>query len=314
LDRLREIEIFVAVAEAGGFARAARRLRLSPPAVTRAVAALEARLGGSVFQRTTRSLTITEVGQRFLETARRILADLDAAEKEAVGTTTTPQGHLSVTASTSFGRSAVAPVVGAFLDAHPRVTVSLLLLDRVVNLVEEGIDVAVRIGELPSSSLIARRIGTVRRLLVASPDYLARRGAPSTPQDLRLHAVIAFTGLMHDRTWRFAGGGGAGAVSVEPRVEVNDALAAVAAAEAGGGITVALSYMVADAIRSGRLVAVLDAVVPPPFPVHLVHPESRLVSPKLRAFVDFAAPRLRAVLERHAIAGGPDGTADQPAP
>lgn len=311
MDRLHEIEVFVAVAEAGGFARAARRLRLSPPAVTRAVAALEERLGARVFERTTRSLVITEVGRRFLETARRILADLDAAEKEAVGTTTMPQGHLTVTASPAFGRSVVAPVVGAFLDRHPRVTVSLLLLDRLANLVEEGIDVAVRIAHLPNSSLIARRVGAVRRLLVASPDYLARRGVPRTPQDLRLHAVIAFTGLMPDRAWRYADGTATGTVSFMPRLEVNDALAAVAAAEAGEGITVSLSYMVADAIRAGRLVPVLDAHAPPPVPVHVVHPGSRLVSPKLRAFVDFAAPRLRETLERRGL-GGEDGPAVQP--
>jgi DNA-binding transcriptional LysR family regulator len=305
MDRLHEIEVFVAVAEAGGFAKAARRLRLSPPAVTRAVAALEERLGARVFQRTTRNLVITEVGRRFLETARRILADLDAAEKEAVGTTTVPQGHLTVTASPAFGRAMVAPVVGAFLDRHPRVTVSLLLLDRLANLVDEGIDVAVRIAHLPNSSLVARKVGMVRRLLVASPDYLARRGVPRTPHDLRLHAVVAFTGLMPDRAWRYADGTSTGTVSFMPRLEVNDALAAVAAAEAGEGITVSLSYMVADAIRAGRLVPVLDAFAPPPVPVHLVHPESRLVSPRIRAFVDFAAPLLKERLERRGLDGQP---------
>ena len=173
MDRLHEIEVFVAVAEAGSFAKAGRRLHVSPPAVTRAISALEDRLGARVFNRTTRSLMITDVGQRFLESARRILADLDTAEMEAVGETISPQGHLTLTASVTFVRSALAPVVSDFLSRYPRVAASVLLLDRVVNLVEEGVDVAVRIGHLPDSSLVARRVGAVHRILVASPDYLA---------------------------------------------------------------------------------------------------------------------------------------------
>lgn len=297
MDRLHELEVFVAAADAGSFAKAGTRLRLSPPAVTRAISALEERLGARVFNRTTRSLTITDVGQRFLESARRILADLDSAEKEAVGETAVPNGHLTLTASVTFGRSALAPVVCAFLNQHPRVTVSVLLLDRVANLVEEGIDLAVRIGPLPDSSLVAKKIGTVRRILVASPDYLARRGVPRTPADLRLHSMIAFTGLMPNKEWRFLDGNKGNSVSFVPRLEINDAVASIAAAETGDGITVALSYMVADKIRDGRLAPVLDSFTPPPVPVHLVYPQSRLISSRLRAFVDFAAPRLRATLD-----------------
>jgi DNA-binding transcriptional LysR family regulator len=297
MDRLHELEVFVAVADAGGFAKAGARLRLSPPAVTRAIAALEGRLGARVFTRTTRSLTITDVGQRFLDSARRVLADLDAAEREAVGATAAPQGHLTVTASVTFGRSALAPVVSAFLDQHPRVSVSVVLLDRVANLVEEGIDVAVRIGALPDSSLVARRVGAVRRILVASPDYLARRGSPTAPAQLKRHDVIAFTGLMPSREWRFLDGRSGASVSFSPRLEINDAVCALAAAERGEGVTIALSYMVAGQVRSGRLVPVLDAFTPPPVPVHLVHAQNRLTAPKLRAFVDFAAPRLKAALD-----------------
>lgn len=297
MDRLHELEVFVAAADAGSFAKAGTRLRLSPPAVTRAISALEERLGARVFNRTTRSLTITDVGQRFLESARRILADLDSAEKEAVGETAVPNGHLTLTASVTFGRSALAPVVCAFLNQHPRVTVSVLLLDRVANLVEEGIDLAVRIGPLPDSSLVAKKIGTVRRILVSSPDYLARRGVPRTPADLRLHSMIAFTGLMPNKEWRFLDGNKGNSVSFAPRLEINDAVASIAAAETGDGITVALSYMVADKIRDGRLAPVLDSFTPPPVPVHLVYPQSRLISSRLRAFVDFAAPRLRATLD-----------------
>ena len=301
MDRLHELEVFVAVADAGSFAKAGNRLRLSPPAVTRAISALEDRLGARVFNRTTRSLTITEVGQRFLESAKRVLNDLDTAEKEAIGETAVPHGHLTITASVTFGRSALAPVVGDFLNQHPRISVSVLLLDRITNLVEEGIDLAVRIGPLPDSSLIAKRIGTVRRVLVASPAYLAQRGKPQTPADLRLHSMIAFTGLMPNREWRFLDGRSGNSVSFMPRLEINDAVSSIAAAETGDGITIALSYMVAEKINEGRLVTVLDEFTPPAVPVSLVYPQSRLISPKVRTFVDFATPRLRATVDSLAI-------------
>ncbi|MCR4377477.1 MAG: LysR substrate-binding domain-containing protein [Rhodospirillales bacterium] len=297
MDRLHEIEVFIAVAEAGSFTKAGARLRLSPPAVTRAISALEDRLGARVFNRTTRSLTITDVGQRFLESARRVLTDLDTAEKEAVGEAAMPQGHLTITASVTFGRSSLAPVVCDFLSQHPRVTASVLLLDRIVNLVEEGIDVAVRIGHLPNTNLIAKRIGAVHRVLVASPDYLEKCGAPTSPADLRFHSVISFTGLMPNREWRFLKGQKFGSVSLHPTFEVNDATAAIQAAEMGHGITVALSYMVNDQIRDKKLVPVLDTFALPPQPVHLVYPHARLVAPKVRAFIDYAAPRLKTVLD-----------------
>lgn len=298
MDRLHEIVVFSAVAGAGSFAKAGARLRLSPPAVTRAISALERRLGARVFNRTTRSLTITDVGQRFLVSARRVLADLDVAEKDAVGEAATPQGHLAVTASVTFGRSALASVVCGFLDQHPRVTASVLLLDRVVNLVEEGIDVAVRIGDLPDSSLVARRIGAVHQVLVASPDYLARRGRPASPADLRGHSVLAFVGLMPNREWRFVDGQKPGSVSLQPTFEINDAVAAIQAAETGHGITVALSYMVSDQIRRGTLASVLDDFTPPPQPVHLVYPFARLLAPTIRAFIDYSTPRLQDALEQ----------------
>jgi DNA-binding transcriptional LysR family regulator len=301
MNRMHEIEVFIAVAEAGSFAGAARRLHLSPPAVTRAIAALEDRLGARVFQRTTRNVTITDIGARFLEVARRVLSDLEAAEREAMGETTVPQGHLTLTASVTFGRSALAPVVGAFLAGHPRVSVSVLLLDRVVNLVEEGVDLAVRIGDLPESRLIAKRFGTVHRILVASPAYLAAHGTPRAPADLRSHAVIAFTGLMPNREWRYRNGQRTASVALAPRLEINDAVAAIDAAILDQGITTALSYMVAGHIRAGRLVPVLQEFTLPPQPVHLVYPEARLMTPKLRAFLDFAAPRLKSALEDLAL-------------
>lgn len=301
MDRLRDLEVFVAVADAGSLAGAGARLRLSPPAVTRAIAALERRLGGRLFNRTTRSLAITDMGRRFLAHARRLLADLELAEKEAVGEAATPQGALTITAPVTFGRLILTPTVGAFLDTQPLVTVSMLLLDRVANLIEEGIDLAVRIGALPSSALMARKVGSVRRILVASPGYLARHGAPARPAELRPHALVAFTGLMQNREWRFVDGKKSGGVAIAPRLEVNDAMAAIAAAEAGDGITITLSYMVADKIRAGQLVPVLEEFAPPPVPVHLVYPESRLIAPKLRAFVDFATLHLRDALEQREV-------------
>jgi DNA-binding transcriptional LysR family regulator len=295
MDRLREMEVFLEIAEAGSFAEAARRLRLSPPAVTRLVASLEQRLGTRLITRTTRSMRLTEAGERFRVDAGRILADLAAAENEAAGETAAPRGTLAITAPTSFGRMVVAPVVARFLARHPEVSANLLLVDRVVNLVEEGMDVGLRIGELPDSRLIARRVGEVRRVLVASPAYLARHGAPDAPQALKDHTFIAFTGLMRTRGLGF-GPGAAHHVALAPRLEVNDAAAAIALAEAGDGITVALSYMVRDALAAGRLREVLADPPEPPRPVQLIYPETRLLSPAVRAFVDLAAPAITAHL------------------
>jgi DNA-binding transcriptional LysR family regulator len=298
MDRLHEMAVFVAVADAGSLARAAARLRVSPPAVTRAVSSLETRLGARLLNRTTRSLRLTEAGLRFLESARRLLAEVEAAERGAAGEGAAPAGHLTITGPVTFGRWALAPVAAAFLREHPRVTASLLLLDRLVNLIEEGVDLAVRIGQLPDSTLVARRIGEVQRVLVASPGYLAAHGEPLAPADLARHAFVAFTGLMPNREWRYVDGATAGHVALQPRLELNDATAAIEAAEAGAGVTVAGSYMVAERIAAGRLVPVLGRYAPPPIAVQLVHPQSRLVAPKVRAFLDFAGPRLEEVLRR----------------
>lgn len=292
MDRLQEIEVFVAVAETGGLSRAATRLRFSPPAVTRTLASLEDRLGVRLFHRTTRSLTITEAGQRFLDRSRRILADLEDAQADAAGEASVPRGHLTITASVTFGRAILAPIICDFLRENRKVTVSALFMDRVVNLVDEGIDIAVRIGELPESGLIARKLGSVRRLLVASPGYLRRQGSPAIPGDLGQHSLIAFTGLMPLHEWRHQTGGKPQSIALSPAFEVNDALAALQAAEAGHGVSPALSYMVADQLDDGRLVEVLAEYSLPPVPVHIVHASPRLVAPKVRAFIDFATPLL----------------------
>ncbi|MBI3676483.1 MAG: LysR family transcriptional regulator [Proteobacteria bacterium] len=297
MDRFHELQVFIAAADTGSFAKAGAKLRISPPSVTRTISSLEDRIGTRLFNRTTRSLSLTEPGLRFLDHARRLLSDLDNAEIDAAGESTTPTGHLTIGASVTFGRAIVAPLMTAFLTAHPRITVSVLLQDRVADLVTDGIDVAIRISHLPDSTLVAKRIGDVRRVLVASPAYLARRGVPAHPRELKLHSTIAFTGLMQNREWRFVNGEANATVQLSPTLEINDAVAAIAAAKAGDGITIALSYMVAEAIEAGTLVPVLDTFAPPAVPVHLVYPHSPIVAPKVRAFVDFAAPRLKKRLD-----------------
>jgi DNA-binding transcriptional LysR family regulator len=286
------MEVFAAVADAGSFARAARRLHLSPAAATRAVAALEDRLGVRLLNRTTRSLSLTEPGLGYLASVRRTLADLEEAERLAAGVAGTPQGHLRLTAPVTFGRMHLMPVLADFLRAQPRLTATVTVLDRVANLVEEGFDAAVRIAQLPDSTIVARRIGEVRRLLVAAPAYLARRGTPWDPGDLARHDLVAFEGMFPGGEWRHLRDGRPHAVAIHARLAVNDALAAIAAAERGEGITAALSYMVAPQLAAGTLVTVLEELAPPPVPVQLVYPQSRLVAAKVRAFVDFAAPRL----------------------
>ena len=296
MDRLREIEIFVAVVEAGGLASGGRRFGMSAPAVSRGLASLEQRLGVRLLHRTTRRISLTEAGARYLDATRRLLEDLRAAEQDAAGEAEAPRGHLNITASVTFGRTALAPVLRSFLAAYPEITISALLLDRVGNLVEEGIDVAVRIGDLADSSMVARRVGEIRRILVAAPEYLSQRGLPQRPADLRDHAVIAFSGLMPHGEWRHVVNGTGRSQTVTPRLEINDAMTCIDAARQSEGITIALSYMVADDLRAGTLVPVLDAFTPPAVPIHLVHPASRLVAPKLRAFLDHAAPSLQKAL------------------
>ncbi len=292
MDRLRGMEVFAAVAEERSFAAAARRLRLSPAAVTRAVAGLEDRLGVRLLNRTTRSLSLTEPGLGFLTAVRRMLGDLEEAERLAAGTSGIPRGYLRVTAPVTFGRMHLMPVLAAFLGQQPLLTASLTVLDRVANLIEEGFDVAVRIAQLPDSTMVARRIGEVRRLLVAAPGYLERHGTPRTIDDLAAHEVVAFGGMFPGGTWRYERDGRSQTIELAPRLAVNDAAAAIAAAERGEGITGVLSYMVAPQLAAGTLVPLLAELSPPAVPVQIVYPQSRLVAAKVRAFVDFAAPRL----------------------
>jgi DNA-binding transcriptional LysR family regulator len=291
VDRLDAMTVFVAAVEHGSLAAAARKLRRSPAAITRQLAALEAHLGVELLRRTTRALKLTEAGEQYLGACRRILAQLADAERVAGGERVVPRGVLAITAPIALGHLHVQPIVDAFLAAHAEVRARVVLVDHVVHLVDADIDVAVRIGALPDSELLASRVGEVRRIACASPAYLALRRAPRQPAELDRPACIAFTQLVGD-TWTFA----RERVAIAPRLTVNTADAAIASARAGHGITCVLSYQVAADLRAGTLVRVLEAHEPPAMPVHLVYSSASALAAKVRAFVDFAAPRLRAAL------------------
>ncbi len=294
MDRFHQMQVYVAVAEEQGFAAAARRLQLSPPAVTRAVAGLEEVLGVKLLDRTTRYVRATEAGQRYLEDARQILADLDSADEAAAGINAEPRGHLAVTAPVLFGQKFVVPGIVDYLERYPGMEVDAVFLDRVVNLLEEGLDVGVRIGELPDSSMRALRVGTVRSVVVASPAYLERRGAPKVPQEVLEHSVIASSAGNFGAGWRFSKAIGEHPLKVQPRLTVTTNDAAVAAAVEGFGMTRLLSYQVAGEIEAGQLEILLEDFEPAPSPIHIVHREGRYSSAKVRAFIDLMAERLRA--------------------
>jgi DNA-binding transcriptional LysR family regulator len=285
VDRFEAITIFVAVCDANGFAPAARRLGISPSVVTRQVASLEDHLGVRLLQRTTRSLRLTEAGARFIERARRILADLDEAQLSAQGETAEPRGMLSVSAPVLFGRMHVAPLVSEFMRKYPQVRVQLHLSDHIANLVEDGLDVAIRIGHLPDSQLIARRLGVTRRIIVGSPGYLKRRGTPRHPSDLAAHDMIAFTALL-PLDWSFVENDTDLRVRVAARYATNSGDAAVEYALKSGGLTAALCYQVRHALEDKSLVEVLAPFAPAPLPIQAVYPSSRLLSSKVRRFVD----------------------------
>lgn len=293
MDRLHLMSVFVAVVEAGGFAPAARRLRMSPPAVTRAIALLENHLGVRLLTRTTRHVRVTDTGTRYAEDARRILADVDEADAAAAGAHATPRGQLAVTAPVLLGRICVMPVITAYQAAYPQMTVSALFVDRVVNLGDEGLDVAVRVGELPDSGLRAIPVGSVHRVVCASPAYLAAHGTPRTPADLADHALIAATTQSPGGEWIFGSGKARQRVRVTPRLLVNTNDGAIEAARQGFGLTRLLSYQVARDLAAGLLTEVLTEFAPPRLPVHVIHREGRRESAKVRQFVDLAVARLR---------------------
>lgn len=286
MDRLDAMQAFVTVADLKGFAPAARRLRLSPSGVTRLVAALESRLGARLLQRTTRSVALTDAGARYLERARRILADVEEAEIAAEGERARPSGRFVVSAPVGFGRRHVSSVMNAYLKRYGEVSAELRLEDRMINLVEEGVDLAVRIGHLADSSLVARHVGDMRRIIVASPGYLKSRGEPKGLQDVAAHDAIQFGAPSASAEWRLADGGREVRLGYSPRLSTNNADAAIQYAEAGGGLTQVLAYQAADTIKRGRLRIVLAKFEPPSLPIHIVYPTSRLLSAKVRTFID----------------------------
>jgi DNA-binding transcriptional LysR family regulator len=286
MDRIDAMQAFVAVADLEGFAPAARKLKLSPSAVTRLIAALEERLGARLLQRTTRSVTLTDTGRHYLERARRILADVEEAERAAEGERTRPSGRLVVSAPLGFGRLHVSPVMSAYLKRYPEVSAELRLEDRMINLVEDGIDLAVRIGHLADSSLVARHVGEMRRIVVASPAYLKARGEPKTPEAIASHDTIQFGATVSVADWRFLEAGKEVRISYEPRFSSNSSDAAIQYAAEGGGLTRVMAYQAAEALKAGKLKIVLQKFELPAVPINIVYPTSRLLSAKVRSFID----------------------------
>ena len=302
MDRIDAMRAFVAAVDRGSLAAAARKLGYSAATVTRGIALLEGRLGMRLLHRNTRALHLTEIGETYLATCRQVLAALDGAERGAAAGREQLSGLLTITAPLRFGQLHVRPILDAFLDANPAVQARLLLLDRVANLVEEGIDVAVRVGQLPDSRLLAARLGEIRRVLCASPGYIRRCGAPQVPAKLRDHACIMERDGAETELWRFASKSGRSllSIAVRPRLRVNSAEVAVESAAAGHGIARVMSYQAAAAVSAGKLVVLLPKFEPPAIPVSLVVPSARSRTPKQRAFFDFAVPRLRDQLTKAA--------------
>jgi DNA-binding transcriptional LysR family regulator len=290
MDRLDELAVFLAVLETGSLAAAARRLRRSPAAVTRTLATLEARVGARLIERTTRRLAVTEAGRRLAEEARAVLAGYEAAMAREEGGPL--RGFVRISAPLVFGRRHVAPILAAFLDAHPQISAELVLNDRNLDMVDAGLDVALRIGALSDSSLVARRVGEVRRVVAAAPAYLARRGPPERPADLADHEVIYSSTQPGPIEWRFEGPRGSQTVRLRPRLMVNAVEPVIEAAMQGRGVTRVFSYQLADELADGRLVRLLGPYEPAPIPVQLVTVSARLMPPRVRAFLDFAAAEL----------------------
>ena len=286
MDRIDAMQAFVAVADLEGFAPAARKLGLSPSAITRLIAALEERLGARLLQRTTRQVTLTDAGSRYLERARRILADVEEAEDAVESERTRPEGRLVISAPFGFGRLHVSPVVSAYLKRYPDVGVDLRLSDRRINLVEDGVDLAVRLGHLPDSTLVARHVGQMRRIVVASAGYLKLRGEPKRPSDLTSHDTIQFGAMTATPDWRFMEDGQEIRITPTPRFTSNSSDAAIQFAEQDGGLTRVMAYQAAESLKAKRVRIVLAAFEQPPVPIHVVYPTSRLLSAKVRTFID----------------------------
>jgi DNA-binding transcriptional LysR family regulator len=295
MDRLAALRVFVTVAEAGSLSAAARKLGMPLSTVSRQLKALEEELDTRLITRTTRRLVLTESGRSYAATCRQVLDELDDAGRRVAGEQAEPRGELALTAPVVFGRLHVLPIVAAFLNAFPGVAARMLLVDRVVDLVEEGLDVGARIGALPDSTLRATRVGAIRLIACASPSYLAAHGVPATPAELANHQCISFSTFTHPERWTF-GGGGKREARVSPRLVVNSADAAIDAATAGLGVVRVLSYQAQASLADRSLRRILKPFEPEAMPVNLVHREDRLPRSKVQSFIAFAAPRLRQVL------------------
>ena len=304
MDKLRAMQTFVAIVDSGSLTAAADALRLSGPTVVRLLAALEREVGVRLLNRTTRRSSLTDEGREYYERCRRVLAEVDAADAMLSARQAEPRGRLRITAPSAYGRLHIAPIAREFLRRYPNVEVELLLLDRVVDLIEEGIDAAVRIAHLPESSLVAVRVGEVRRVVCAAPPYLRKHDPPLQPADLAAHRCIAYAGLVPDDMWTF-GRKGEQRISVRSVLRTNQFDVALDACLAGLGCGQFLSYQVADQLQARTLRSVLDEFAPPPVPIQIVYPQARLLSPNVRAFVDLAVTSLRG---SQASGGGTSGT------
>lgn len=301
MDRIDLMNIFVTAVDEGSLVGAARRLRRSPTAISRAIASLEGHLGVELLHRTTRSIRLSEAGLRYAASCRRILAELEEADLLAGGERSAPRGMLTLSAPPISGEEVLRPILDEFLGAYPLVSARLLLVDRSVHLVDEGVDVALRVGQLPDSSLVATLVGDgVRRVVVASPRYLCEHPPIEEPADIAGHQIVSLTHFGID-SWGFGSGPSARTVRFTPRLVVNTVRAAVGSAVAGRGLTRVYSYHVAREVKDGLLNILLSEAEPAPQPVHLLAPGGRMGVPKVRAFVDFATPRLRAAFARLAI-------------
>jgi DNA-binding transcriptional LysR family regulator len=294
MDKFHLLNVFVAVVDTNSFAGAARSMHISPPAVTRSINELENQLGVRLLTRTTRVVRVTDAGARYVQDCRRVLAELADADESVSGLHAAPRGQITLTAPVLFGSQFVTPIVTEYLQRHAEVQASCIFLDRVVNMLEEGVDVAVRIGELPDSSMQATRVGQVRRVICAAPGYLEAHGRPQAPDDLYAHRIVSASGVTPAPEWRLVENGAPRVVKLHPRMTTTSNDSAVAAAVGGFGLTRLLSYQVAAHLRTGTLQTVLDAFEPAALPVHVVHREGRNASQKVRAFLDLAVERLRA--------------------
>ncbi len=298
MDRLESMSIVLAVAEAGSLAAAVRRLNTPPATASRKITELEEHLRTKLFDRSARRLVLTDAGSSYVAGLKRILADISEIERAASGEYTAPTGELVVTAPVGLGRIHLMPILAEFLGAYPDITVRLVLGDRILSLPDEHVDVALRIGVLPDSRLMALRLGSASRVVCASPAYLALHGTPSAPEDLAGHDCIIREGFQAADVWTFARGQVDMAITIRPRLVVSNVEAACDAARAGIGLTLAFSYHVASSIEAETLTTVLDEYRPAPQPVSFVYPAGRFLPIKLRAFLDFASPRLKARLSR----------------